>query len=374
MAGIYLHIPYCKSRCTYCDFYTITDYSQKEELIAAMRHEIKLRRDYIDEEVNTIYFGGGTPSTFTPDEISGFLQIIKEKYQIADDAEITMEANPDDLSYNYLEKLRATGVNRLSIGVQSLDDDDLKRISRRHSAEEAENAVKTAIKAGFSNISIDLIFGLPEQDIAAFERHLSRALSLDVQHISIYGLTYEEKTPLWRDMKAGKVLPIDDETMNKIYLLLVERVTESGFEHYEISNFGKPGYRSRHNSSYWKDQAYLGIGPAAHSYDRVSRQWNISSVKQYIELIDSGNAYYEREVLSEDDRYNDFIMVSLRTMEGINLKKLKGNFQENYYSYCLERADKYLLNSDLTKSENFLSLTLQGVLIADSIIVDLMYV
>ena len=372
MPGIYIHIPFCKTKCTYCDFYKITDLSKKSALLLALQKEIGLRRNYLNSElVSTIYFGGGTPSTMSANEIGKVLNTIYSNFQIEENCEITLEANPDDLSATYLSEIRKWGVNRLSMGIQSFDDKQLKFINRRHSASAALEAIKNAQLAGFDNISIDLIYGLPDQNFDSWRAQVHQALELDVQHISAYGLTYEEGTLLWRQMKKGIIKPIDDETMIEMYKYLVDECVKSGFEQYEISNFAKNGLRSKHNSSYWKEQTYLGIGPAAHSYNGNSRQWNIASVSKYCEMLDKNEIFFEKEILSTQEKYNDFVMVSLRTMEGINLDLLKSKFGSEYFDHCMRSAQAALTNKKLKIENNYLRLTSEGVVVSDSILVEL---
>lgn len=372
MPGIYIHIPFCKTKCTYCDFYKITDLSKKGALLLALQKEIGLRRNYLNSElVSTIYFGGGTPSTMSANEIGKVLNTIYSNFQIEENCEITLEANPDDLSATYLSEIRKWGVNRLSMGIQSFDDKQLKFINRRHSTSVALEAIKNAQLAGFDNISIDLIYGLPEQNFDSWRAQVHQALELDVQHISAYGLTYEEGTLLWRQMKKGIIKPIDDETMIEMYKYLVDECVKSGFEQYEISNFAKNGLRSKHNSSYWKEQTYLGIGPAAHSYNGNSRQWNIASVSKYCEMLDKNEIFFEKEILSTQEKYNDFVMVSLRTMEGINLDLLKSKFGSEYFDHCMRSAQAALTNKKLKIENNYLRLTSEGVVVSDSILVEL---
>ncbi len=372
MPGIYIHIPFCKTKCTYCDFYKITDLSKKSALLLALQKEIGLRRNYLNSElVSTIYFGGGTPSTMSANEIGKVLNTIYSNFQIEENCEITLEANPDDLSATYLSEIRKWGVNRLSMGIQSFDDKQLKFINRRHSTSVALEAIKNAQLAGFDNISIDLIYGLPEQNFDSWRAQVHQALELDVQHISAYGLTYEEGTLLWRQMKKGIIKPIDDETMIEMYKYLVDECVKSGFEQYEISNFAKNGLRSKHNSSYWKEQTYLGIGPAAHSYNGNSRQWNIASVSKYCEMLDKNEIFFEKEILSTQEKYNDFVMVSLRTMEGINLDLLKSKFGSEYFDHCMRSAQAALTNKKLKIENNYLRLTSEGVVVSDSILVEL---
>lgn len=374
MPGIYIHIPFCKTKCTYCDFYSITNFSQQDELVRAMLQEIEERKNYLNGEISTIYFGGGTPSALSISDIDSILKTIFSNFTVEKEAEITLEANPDDLSLEYLIELRKIGVNRLSVGIQSFDDRQLKAINRRHTAESALNSVKIAKQAGFYNMSIDLIFGLPGQNLESWKVQVDKAMTLDVQHISAYGLIYEENTPLWRQMKSGKVIPADDDTSLEMYDYLVKTCASNGFEQYEISNFAKPGFRSKHNSSYWKQMPYLGIGPSAHSYDLNSRQWNVSSINKYCKNILKGESYFEKEILSEKDKYNDTVMVSLRTMEGINLDLIKNQFGIKMHDYCVKSAEKYIENHNLCINDNFLRLTSEGIMISDKIIVDLMYV
>ncbi|HHT22613.1 MAG TPA: radical SAM family heme chaperone HemW [Bacteroidales bacterium] len=374
MAGIYIHIPFCKSKCSYCDFYSKTDFSQRKELIDCLIKEIHLQKNYIDENVETIYFGGGTPSVLSSDELERILSALEANFLIEEDAEITLEANPDDLTAEYLNALKLIKINRLSIGVQSFDNKQLKAINRRHSSEAALTAVEVSKNNGFNNISIDLIFGLPEQDLASWKEQVNKAMYLDIQHLSAYGLMYEEGTPLWRKMKKGEVVPVDDETSIAMYHYLVKTCVENGFEHYEISNFAKPDFRSRHNSAYWQEKTYLGIGPSAHSYNGISRQWNILSISQYCRKINQGETFYEKEILSLQDKYNDFVMVSLRTMDGINFEILQKRFGEKMYNHCLKSAEAFINNGKLAIDKNFLRLTIDGVMTSDQIIVELMYV
>lgn len=374
MPSIYIHIPFCKTKCTYCDFYSITNFKQQDELVRAMLQEIEKRKSYLNGTISTIYFGGGTPSAISIVDIDLILKAIFSSFKVENDAEITLEANPDDLSLEYLIELGKIGVNRLSMGIQSFDDQQLKAINRRHTAESALNSVKIAKQAGFDNISIDLIFGLPEQNLESWKKQVDKAMTLDVQHISAYGLIYEKNTPLWRQMKSGKVIPADDETALEMYDYLVETCAGNGFEQYEISNFSKPGFRSQHNSSYWKQVPYLGIGPSAHSYDLHSRQWNISSIYQYCKNILKDGAYFEKEILLEKDKYNDTVMVSLRTMEGINLDLIINQFGIKMRDFCVKSAEKYIENNKLRIEDNFLRLTSEGIMISDKILVDLMYV
>jgi oxygen-independent coproporphyrinogen-3 oxidase len=375
MAGIYIHIPFCKQRCTYCDFYTEVAPQFIPSIIDSMIKEIDIRKDYLHNSViNTIYFGGGTPSILHSGQFSDLFEATNNRYLVAKDAEITFEANPDDLTSEFLASIRLLPFNRLSIGIQSFDDEDLKRINRRHTSKQAVEAVVKAQAAGFTNISIDLIYGLPFQTIESWERQLDKAFSLHIQHISAYGLTYEEGTPLWKQRESGKIKSVDDLTMNKMYLLLLEKMKQNGFEAYEISNFSLPGFRSRHNSSYWKQEPYLGIGPSAHSYDLLSRQWNIASIQEYIRAINSGTLFFEREELTLNDRYNDFVMVSLRTSEGIDVTLLRLEFGSELTDYCLKNIKTFIDSEQVYYSEDKLRLTASGIQISNLILIQLMKV
>ena len=264
--------------------------------------------------------------------------------------------------------------NRISIGIQSFDDEDLKRINRRHTSKEAIAAVKLAQQSGFTNISIDLIYGLPFQTIERWKKQLNTAISLNVQHISIYGLTYEEGTKLWKQREKKEVTPVDDETMNEMYSLMLKTLNENGFERYEISNFSLPGFRSRHNTSYWRQEAYIGIGPSAHSYDIESRQWNVSSITQYIKLLNSNKTYFEKEELSVTDKYNDYVMVSLRTADGINLEKVEAEFGVEFANYCLENIKTFIETKKVENSNRYLRITADGIKISNLILIEIMKV
>ena len=375
MAGIYIHIPFCKQRCTYCDFYTEVAPQFIPVLIDSIVRELNIRKDYLQNSpISTIYFGGGTPSILSNEQFLLIFEAIYRLFTVAEDAEITFEANPDDLTPGFLASLQALPFNRISIGIQSFDDKDLKRINRRHTSKQAEEAVKNAQKAGFDNISIDLIYGLPFQTLKAWVDQLDRALSLNIQHISAYGLTYEEGTALWKQRENGEIEVVDDLVMNEMYLLLLDKIKTKDFEAYEISNFALPGYRSRHNSAYWKQEPYLGIGPSAHSYDIVSRQWNIASITDYIIAINSNTDFYEREELSLNDRYNDFVMVSLRTSEGLDVKIIERDFGPELAEYCLQNIKTFMDSEQVYYLDGKLRLTAEGIQISNLILIQLMKV
>ena len=375
MAGIYIHIPFCKKRCTYCDFYTEVAPKLIPTLVDNIIKELEIRKDYLQNEpIHTIYFGGGTPSILKIDQFSKIFDVIYSTYPVDKDAEVTFEANPDDLTVEFFNSIHSLPFNRISIGIQSFNDEDLKRVNRRHSAKQAIEAVKNSQNAGFNNISIDLIYGLPLQTLADWEQQLDTALGLNVQHISAYGLTYEESTALWKQREKGKVKPVDDDIMNEMYLLLVKKTKEKGFEAYEISNFATQGFRSRHNSSYWKQSAYLGIGPSAHSYDLNSRQWNVASITKYIEAIEHNTLLFEREELTLFDRYNDYVMVSLRTLEGIDLAFLEQTFGPELRKYCYENIKSFIDSNNVIFANDRLRLTDEGIMISNQILIQLMQV
>lgn len=375
MAGIYIHIPFCKKRCTYCDFYTEVAPKLIPTLVDSIVKELYIRKDYLQNEpIHTIYFGGGTPSILSKAQFLKIFETIYSIYSVNKDAEITFEANPDDLTMEFINSIRTLAFNRISIGIQSFDDEDLKMINRRHSAKQAIEAVKNSQNVGFNNISIDLIYGLPFQTLEKWEKQLNTALNLQIQHVSAYGLTYEEGTELWKQRENGKVKSVDDETMNEMYLLLVKKMKENGFEAYEISNFATQGFRSNHNSSYWKQDSYLGIGPSAHSYDLGSRQWNVASITEYILAIENNTGFFEREELTLFDRYNDYVMVSLRTSEGINLTFLEQKFGSELAMYCFENIKPYIESNKVSHSDNKLRLNLEGIMISNQILIQLMKV
>jgi len=375
MAGIYIHIPFCKQRCTYCDFYTEVAPQFIPDLIDSIVKELNIRKDYLQNStVNTIYFGGGTPSILNHKQFNTIFDVIYNMFTVTDDAEITFEANPDDLTIDYLSAMHSLPFNRISIGIQSFDDKDLKRINRRHTSQQAVEAVRNAQIAGFDNISIDLIYGLPFQTLSNWEKQLDMAVRLKVQHISAYGLTYEEGTALWNQREKGEIETIDDSIMNEMYLMLRDKLIQNGFEAYEISNFALPCFRSRHNSSYWKQEPYLGVGPSAHSYDLVSRQWNVSSIKGYCKAITEESSFFERELLTLNDRYNDFVMVSLRTSEGIELSRLEKEFGTELMEYCLRNIKTFMDSEQVYNFEGNLRLTPQGIQISNLILIQLMKV
>lgn len=375
MAGIYLHIPFCRKRCHYCDFFKSTDLIQKARLVAGLKKELESRASELDSEIiNTIYLGGGTPSVLLIDEQRDLLNTIRQNYTVSDDAEITMEANPDDLSQAVLSALREIGYNRLSMGVQSFAEADLKLMNRRHGVMQAVQSVKWARNAGFKNISIDLIYGLPNQTLEEWERNVRIAVELDVQHISAYNLTYHEGTVFYDQLIMGILKELPDELSLQQFELLISILKEAGFEHYEISNFCKPGMYSQHNSSYWKNKKYLGIGPSAHSFDLYSRRWNVSSIGKYLQSIENNQSYSETEILTEQDRYNDYIITGLRTIWGISEAKIKAEFSEPYFIHFQKIRDKNLGSGHISFQSGIVCLSPEGLFISDRIIEDFMVI
>ena len=374
MAGIYIHIPFCKQRCLYCAFYSSTLHSKQQEYCDALCREIIMRRNYIIGIIDTVYFGGGTPSTLTREQLQKILGTIKENYRLSPSAEITIEANPDDLTPEYLATLRSLSFNRLSMGIQSFDDAQLKAIGRRHTAERARQAVKDARTAGFENISIDLMFALPSSTSAQWQESIKQAIELRPTHISAYNLTYEEETPLYRALQQGKIEAVDEEENLKQFEILIEQLAAAGYRHYEISNFALPGYESRHNSSYWHDIPYLGCGAAAHSYNGESRSWNISDIKTYIEGINNGVPFSEVEQLTTAEQYNDAILTRLRTADGVPSDWMRKKFGDKLTDYMLRNAAPHIAAGRLKEDNGILSLTREGLFVSDAIIRDLIYV
>lgn len=376
MAGLYLHIPFCKTRCIYCSFYSSTQSSLKKAYVEALCRELVLRKDYIyKESIETIYLGGGTPSQLTCSELEQIFSYIYKVYTVSENAEVTLEGNPDDMTPEFVANLKKfLPVNRVSMGVQTFDDEKLKFLHRRHTAAEALKAVNNCRNAGFFNISIDLIYGLPGEDDEAWERDVEEAVALQVPHLSAYCLMFEEGTPLYHLQQSGKVEEESDEKTLRFYTFLMERLKEAGFEHYEISNFCRPGYRSRHNSSYWNGTHYLGCGASAHSYDGGSRQWNIASLASYMEEINKGHIPCRKENLSLTERYNDMIVTRLRTMEGLSLQVLEQVYGKRLYDYCLKNAALSLSDGNLEIVQGNLRLTRKGIFISDNIMSDLLWV
>ena len=371
MAGIYIHIPFCKQACYYCDFHFSTSLAKKDAMIVALKQELYLRKEeFKNEEIETIYFGGGTPSLLEKNEIAQIIDAISTYYQVIEIPEITLEANPDDLSVNKINELSDSAVNRLSIGIQSFFDQDLKLMNRAHTADDAHNCL---IEAGkhFDNISIDLIYGIPGLTNMRWEENIVRALSYDLPHLSSYALTVEPKTALKAFIEKGLIPDVDDETAQEQFYLLLNKLETEGFVNYEISNFGKEGFYSKNNTSYWQGKKYLGIGPSAHSYDGKKRGWNIRNNSKYIKSINQDILPLEEEILTVMDRYNEYIMTGLRTIWGISLKKIQTEFGKFYYDYVLKQSDKYIKEGLLFADREMLGVTKKGKFLCDGIASDL---
>jgi oxygen-independent coproporphyrinogen-3 oxidase len=371
MAGIYIHIPFCKQACHYCDFHFSTNLRKKQDMVSALQKELLLRKDELkNEEVQTIYFGGGTPSVLEIGEINEIIKTVDENYRVIEHPEITLEANPDDLSINKIKELSDSPINRLSIGIQSFFDQDLKLMNRAHDAKEADLCLNEA-KKYFDNISIDLIYGIPGMTNARWEENINKALSYELPHISSYALTVEPKTALKAFIDKGIIPNVDDEVAEEQFNILCTLLEKEGFINYEISNFGKEGYFSKNNTAYWKGKKYIGIGPSAHSYDGTKRGWNINNNSKYIRSIKENILPLEEEVLSKTDRYNEYVMTALRTIWGVSLDKIRNEFGTGYYEYLLDQSDKYIKEKLLVTEGDKLSVTKKGKFLCDGIASDL---
>ena len=374
MAGIYIHIPFCKSRCIYCGFYSTTLLDLRKKYINAVCREMELRKNYIREPFSTIYLGGGTPSLLDEAELTKLFLYINKVYDVDRNAEITMECNPDDITPEFTNMLSRLPINRVSMGAQTFADSRLRLLHRRHNSDEVKHAVKLLREAGIKNISIDLMFGFPDESLSQWKEDISAALALNVEHISAYSLMYEEDTPLWKMLDTGKVKEIDEELSLTMFKELVCQLTDAGYEHYEISNFARPGYRSRHNSSYWHQVPYIGLGAAAHSFDLNSRQWNVADLKLYIEEINNGIIPMEREELDNDTTFNDIITTALRTSDGIDLNAMETRLGKRYRNTLISAAGKHIEQGLLEIRHDRLRLTAEGIFISDMVMSDLMIV
>ena len=370
MSGIYIHIPFCKQACHYCDFHFSTSMKKKDEMILALAKEMQLRKSEITDVVETIYFGGGTPSVLTISEIRFLIDAVYENFQVAENPEITLEANPDDLSNDRIIELSNSPINRLSVGIQSFFEEDLKLMNRAHNAEEAKKSLAEATKY-FDNISIDLIYGIPGLTNEMWKQNIETALSFGIPHISSYALTVEPKTALKKLIQTGKISEPKDEVASAHFQILVDTLQENGFIHYELSNFGKENYFSKNNSAYWLGKKYLGIGPSAHSYDGVSRSWNIANNSIYLKEIQEEKLPSEVEILSQEDRYNEYIMTGLRTIWGVSLSRIEAEFGIKFLDYLLRQAAKFMADDLLSIDANILKTTRKGKFLADGIASDL---
>lgn len=373
MAGLYVHIPYCKRICNYCDFYRVVSSDPKKKYIESVISESKLRKGYIgDAKINTVYIGGGTPSTLSIKELSLLLESLRDVYQWDKEVEFTLEVNPDDITEIYLRSIKDLGINRISIGIQSWSDRILKTMNRRHNSLQAEKAINYILDAEFKNISVDLIYGVPGLTMEEWEETLRRTVVFDIQHLSVYHLTIEPDTVFGKMKKQGLLDEIEEEYSVAQYNLLLEITEGAGFINYEISNFGKEGFFSKHNTSYWQQIPYIGLGPSAHSFNGYSRQWNESDVDKYIEEIDNGRLPYEKEELDEKVRFNEYVMTSLRTMWGIDLDKIEEKFGKEILDYTKNLAKKYVEYGMMLEKKGNLSLTKQAIMVSDNIIAEFM--
>ena len=375
MAGIYLHIPFCKQACHYCDFHFSTSTQNQDKVVDAIIAEIELRQGYLkDKSIETIYFGGGTPSLLTQEQVKKLLDKVRIVYTVDQNAEITLEANPDDLNHIKLEQLKQAGINRLSIGIQSFRERDLFFMNRSHTKDQAIKCVANAQALGFDNITIDLIYGVPNQTNEEWRKNLLQAISLNIQHISSYCLTVEPKTTLAHMVKQKQVFQVTDEFAEKQFYMLIETLAENGFEQYEISNFAKDGFISLHNSNYWKGVEYIGLGPSAHSYDGTSRQWNVANNNRYMNSLENRKLDFEREILTEEQKYNEYILTTLRTKWGIDENEIIQRFSLKIIDFFQKEVKKHQNDGFLTQNEKLFVLTKKGKFLADRIASDLFYI
>jgi oxygen-independent coproporphyrinogen-3 oxidase len=371
--ALYIHIPFCKQACHYCDFHFSTSMKKKEEMVLAIANELKLRKSEFGKEiVETIYFGGGTPSVLELDEINFLIRTVFENYSVSETPEITLEANPDDLTKERIIELSKTNINRLSIGIQSFFEDDLKLMNRAHNSEEAKKCLEIATQY-FDNISLDLIYGIPGMTNDIWKKNIETALSFGIPHISSYALTVEPKTALHKLIQTGKIEKPNDDVAQEHFSILVEQLEANDFIHYELSNFGKENYFSKNNSSYWLGKKYIGIGPSAHSYNGISRSWNVSNNSLYIKALQENQLPNEVEILSITDRYNEYVMTGLRTIWGVSLDKIKIEFGSIYADYLTTQIQKFLKDDLVFIDEKVLKPTKKGKFLTDGIASDLFY-
>lgn len=375
MAGIYIHIPFCKQQCNYCDFHFSTSLKNKNGLLQALLQEIEIRKSFTKgAKIKTIYFGGGTPSLLSGDELSLIFEQINKHFELDPDAEITLEANPDDLNIQKIKELKNTPINRFSIGIQSFFDIDLQFMNRAHNSQEAERSIKGIQDAGWDNITIDLIYGTPTLNNQMWQQNLQKFSDWNIPHLSAYGLTVEEKTPLYHAIKKGKTENVDQEKAKQQFEILMQFAKKERLEHYEISNFAKKGFMAKHNSSYWKGDSYLGLGPSAHSFDYNKRQWNIANNSLYIKAINEGAPSIQEEILSEKEQFNEYIMVSLRTIWGCNRDVIELRFSSFLVNYFNLSIKKWVKSGEIEQNGTIFKLNQKGKILADRITSDLFYV
>lgn len=368
MAGIYLHIPFCKSKCPYCNFYSVASVKHRKDFLKALGKEISSSGSYLqDQPVNTVYFGGGTPSLLDKKEIGSVMDDLYSHFNLSSGTEITFEANPDDITPLKLEELKSLGINRLSIGVQSFFNEDLEYLGRSHDGKQSERSVLTALEKGFTNLSIDFIYGMPCSNGNHLAKNLEKAVNLNIPHISAYALTIEPKTPMDILIRKNKIRGPDEGKAASQFMFVMKFLTDNSYEHYEISNFCLPGMYSRHNSSYWSGEHYLGLGPSAHSFNGNSRQWNISNITQYVSLVNSQQAYFEMEELTAVQKFNEYIMTSIRTKWGVSPAKIRRDFGEKAFFYFLSCVAPYIRAGQIEEKEGVYTLGTKGKLFADGI-------
>ena len=375
MSGIYVHIPFCKQLCYYCDFHFSVSLLRKNEMLAAIVKEIQMRANELAFKPETLYFGGGTPSVYSPKELEIIIDEVKKSFSVDKFCEFTVEVNPDDLNEKYLDDLLQFGVNRLSIGVQSFIDEHLKFMNRRHTAQQSIDSINIAKRAGFSNINIDLIYGLPPLTLQQWRKNLEILVNLDVPHLSAYHLGIESKTVFHKCLEKGKLKPVDEKISAQQYEILEKMTADAGFTHYEISNFAKNKLYSIHNTAYWQGKPYIGFGASAHSYDGNNiRRWNVANNKKYIDAINSNQTFWELEMLNLTDKYNDFVLTSLRTTWGLNIDDIKKKFGEYLYNYFCRQAKKFIDNGLLISDHAQIKIPTKYFLQSDGIIRELLRV
>jgi oxygen-independent coproporphyrinogen-3 oxidase len=374
LAGIYLHIPFCKQACSYCNFHFTTSLRYKDDLVKALCKELELQQAFLGgEPVNTVYFGGGTPSLLSLDDCRQVLGTIRELYPVSPEAEITLEGNPDDVAMEKLSGWKDAGINRLSVGVQSFFEEELRWMNRAHNAGQAHQCIENIQEAGFTNYTIDLIYGSPMLSDEQWQQNVQTAISYGVPHLSCYALTVEERTPLYKQINQQVKEDVDNEKQARQFLLLMQWLRAAGYEHYEVSNFALPGFRSRHNSSYWRGEKYLGIGPSAHSYDGRARTWNIANNNAYIQGINSGKVPGETEVLTDVQRLNEYIMISLRTMEGMDMGRVEEQWGKATAAKLEKQLERYTKSNLVVQKDRHYTLVDEGMLRADGIASDLFF-
>ncbi len=375
MAGIYIHIPFCRQKCYYCDFYKTVNTSQTEKFIIGLKKEAQLQKYYLrNQQVDTIYFGGGTPSVLTETELNDIIGHLQATFSVNPQAEITFEANPDDLKTDYLQQIFNTGINRLSIGIQSFQNEQLKMMNRRHNAAQAVECIENAIRTGFKNISVDLIYGLPGLTISQWQSNIEKVFSLPVHHLSAYHLTYHEGTPFYTWLKKGSMKELAEQDSVNQFNLLIEAAGNAGFEQYEISNFAKNQLYSKHNTSYWNGTNYLGLGPSAHSFNGISRRWNAAHLEAYIRAIESDTKFYEEETLSENDRYNEYIITRIRTKWGISAETILKNFGQEKVENFLADVKKFVESGKIIQKNGIFTLSREGLFVSDDIMRNLIII